>query len=142
MMSIAQKLDKITGTSTAHVVPSFNTFGKKMSAMRQYPKALMCFEKALEASRTSVLREDQLLAEIHNNIAQALEHLERIDEAIYSATQATEIAFSALGTDHPDALAYQTHFDQLMRKLQFLWREKWQPFKLFSKIPEYMHLLY
>ena len=80
----------------------------------------MHFEKALEAALVSVPRDDQLVAKTHNNIARALEDLGRIEDAIYSATQATEIASSGLGRDHPDTQIYQTHLDKLLRKLQFL----------------------
>ena len=98
----------------------FNNIGIQSCAVFQYPGALLCFEKALETLTDSVSANSELVAKTHDNMATALDGLERVEEAIYSAEQAVSTASSALGPDHPDARAYRNHQEQLLRKLQFL----------------------
>ena len=119
-LTCGEKLMKLRGTPADYIAVFFNNFGYQRCAASQYPVALVCFEKALETLKNCVPVHSQLVAKTHDHMATALEGLERIEEAIYSATQATETASSALGPDHPDTQAYQTHLDKLMHKLQFL----------------------
>ena len=120
MLTTFEKITRLPRIPVGQLAAFFNTFGNESSAASGYPLALLCFEKALETLTSAVPVSFPLVAKTHDNMATALEGLERIDEAIYSATQATETASSALGPDHPDTQAYQTHLEKLMHKLQFL----------------------
>ncbi len=75
------------------------------------------FEKALDNLQKCSPINQQLLAQTHNNIAKALEGLNRYKDATDYAKQAFEIARSTLGSNHPETEAYRNHFDQLRRKL-------------------------
>ncbi len=53
----------------------------------------------------------------YNNIAMALDGLQRYRETMNYAKQAIDTARSALGSSHVETQMYQNYFDQLKRKL-------------------------
>jgi uncharacterized coiled-coil protein SlyX len=114
-LNFCEKIAQLGRMPTDYMPTIFNDIGIKLCSGSQCSEALFFFRKTLETLNNSVPVNSKLVAKTHDHMATALEGLERIEEAIYSATQATEIASSVLGTDHPDTQAYQTHLDRLMR---------------------------
>ena len=98
----------------------YNKVGEIFCGTGQYYDALSIFEKVLDKLIKSFSSAPQLLAKTYDNMTTALEGLERIEKAMYSAEQAAATASAALGPDHPDTQAYQTHLEQVRRKLRFL----------------------
>ena len=119
-LTFCQKIMRLVRIPADLATAIFNDTGIQCCSGSEYSGALFCFEKALETCNTSVPVNSQLVAKTHDHVATALEGLERIEEAICSATQATEIASSALGPAHFDTQDYRNHLDKLMKKFQFL----------------------
>jgi tetratricopeptide (TPR) repeat protein len=85
--------------------------------MEDYTNALSLFEKALDSLQKCSPINQQLLAKTYNNLAMALEGLDRYREALDYVKRAFDTARSALGSNHPETEVYRNHFDQLKRKL-------------------------
>ena len=102
LLAFCEKEMRLQGSSAEQVAAIFNDLWDRCCTILQYPAALLCFEKTLETLNNSVSVHSHLVAKTHDRMATALEGLERIEEAIYSDTQATEIATSALGPAHFD----------------------------------------
>ena len=101
-------------------VTGYNYIGEMFCGANQYEQGLVCFQKALEKLVSSFSSDYQFVAKTHNNMATALDGLDRLEEAIYSAEQAVNTASSAFGPDHPDTVTYRNHCHELLEKLQFL----------------------
>jgi tetratricopeptide (TPR) repeat protein len=96
---------------------NYNNIGQTYYLMGDYTIALSLFEKALENLQKCSPINQQLLAKTYDNIALALEGLDRYREALDYVKQAFDTARSVLGSNHPATEAYRNHSDQLQQKL-------------------------
>ena len=82
-----------------------------------FSDALSSFEKALGNLRKCVPINQTVLAKTYDNMATALNGLQRYREAVNYAKQAADTARYALGSSHSETKRYQKHLDELRRKL-------------------------
>ncbi|CAF3692051.1 unnamed protein product [Rotaria sp. Silwood1] len=90
--------------------------GDALKLMKDDPRALSCYQKAIESEQKAIPSDYLSIHEIYYETAKTLDHLQRYKEAIEYAEQTYHTRCDTLGSQHPNVTEIQEYVDKLKKK--------------------------